>query len=780
MAIKPVSGEIKAQVINDNLSYLDSQISSVSIGPFDTYTSLSALQTAYPNGRNGFAVVLEADGKTGYMYTWNGTTWKKGGLAQAMGIADGTVTQDKASPIVQTGFFIPNNGVIKIDFNTTTGVLTIPAGQFFYANKPFIVNATSIDKSNVLVSNTYVYLVFLKTSSTFDLMTRAEFIASSEREMVFCGFVKLDVETSDIRIPFSLNGEKPNNEKLTKNEVLNDYVTGVTKPAHYVPSTLNATMTLDTVTKTLTVKAGDVFQGYTRHYLGNHTTDVSHIFADNLSKKCLLLFDLATKKFTIQSITSVTNNTSQNFASFGLFDLATKLGNLTIPLVVDGVAIKNVDLYNNRTITTTIEPVSIDFIRKKIIIPRFTRIIDDAISVQPSLFTFDMLAGEQIVFYRHSTRAFGLVAKDSPNLTGDITTVLYLNADTGAIKTDYDYVINGSPSQNFIGVPNYAVQRIDEINDEIAETKDKNMLTFAFITDSHGDSRHFNNLVHFSKYGLCDFFVHGGDINIAESDKKYVRNYYNQCQLALSKIKEPVYVTQGNHDQDGANGSDVGTMPSGEFANRFILSQKQNKNVIFPDDENSGYYYVDDEKRKVRIVVSNSTKEPYGVAKRWGFDKLQMQWLANVAFDLSGKTDWHLLFVSHHNLSASLTLDGSYATNGDNVLAMLKAFKNGDRYENTELEIDVDFISPKNLIGTLCGHVHADNLYLDADLGFYQISTTCSQTSTQNTSATNGEKPTRELGTISEDAWDVFCIDTLNKSVKIKRFGAGNDRAFNY
>lgn len=86
MAIKPVSGEIKAQVLNDNFSALDSQLTNLSIGPFDTYTNLSALQSAYPNGRNGFAVVLESDGKTGYMYTWTGSAWKKGGLAQSMGI----------------------------------------------------------------------------------------------------------------------------------------------------------------------------------------------------------------------------------------------------------------------------------------------------------------------------------------------------------------------------------------------------------------------------------------------------------------------------------------------------------------------------------------------------------------------------------------------------------------------------------------------------------------------------------------------------------------------
>ena len=114
MAIKPVSGEIKAQVLNDNFSALDSQLTNLSIGPFDTYTNLSALQSAYPNGRNGFAVVLESDGKTGYMYTWTGTTWKKGGLAQAMGIANKSVTRQK------TDYYIAKNSIYNIA-NFTSG-----------------------------------------------------------------------------------------------------------------------------------------------------------------------------------------------------------------------------------------------------------------------------------------------------------------------------------------------------------------------------------------------------------------------------------------------------------------------------------------------------------------------------------------------------------------------------------------------------------------------------------------------------------------------------------
>lgn len=119
MAIKPVSGEIKAQILNDNFSALDSNLANLSIGPFDTYTNLSALQSTYPNGRNGFAVVLESDGKTGYMYTWTGATWKKGGLAQAQGIGNDTVTRPKlateAADYSKTDFLVHDSSVNLFD-----------------------------------------------------------------------------------------------------------------------------------------------------------------------------------------------------------------------------------------------------------------------------------------------------------------------------------------------------------------------------------------------------------------------------------------------------------------------------------------------------------------------------------------------------------------------------------------------------------------------------------------------------------------------------------------
>lgn len=92
MAIKPVSGEIKSQEINDNLSYLDSKTNNISKGaPAGTYATVALLTAAYPNGNTNIYVVTT----TGNWHYWNGSAWEIGGKYQETGIADDAVTGQK-------------------------------------------------------------------------------------------------------------------------------------------------------------------------------------------------------------------------------------------------------------------------------------------------------------------------------------------------------------------------------------------------------------------------------------------------------------------------------------------------------------------------------------------------------------------------------------------------------------------------------------------------------------------------------------------------------------
>ena len=95
MPIQPVSGEIQAQPLNNNFSFLDSKLNQVNGGPRETFTSESALITKYPSGSNSAMLVTDAAGANGYLYTWNGTAWTKGPLYQAQGVADRSISTGK-------------------------------------------------------------------------------------------------------------------------------------------------------------------------------------------------------------------------------------------------------------------------------------------------------------------------------------------------------------------------------------------------------------------------------------------------------------------------------------------------------------------------------------------------------------------------------------------------------------------------------------------------------------------------------------------------------------
>lgn len=75
MALKPVSGKIESQELNNNFSYLESLVRSgggINLGVFD---SLADLQAVYPDGKDGAFITKD----TGDWYFWGGAEWEIGG-----------------------------------------------------------------------------------------------------------------------------------------------------------------------------------------------------------------------------------------------------------------------------------------------------------------------------------------------------------------------------------------------------------------------------------------------------------------------------------------------------------------------------------------------------------------------------------------------------------------------------------------------------------------------------------------------------------------------------
>ena len=97
-------------------------------GPSIFMNTLSELQTTYPNGASGVALVRETD--PAKIYVWNGSVWEDFGAYQGIEVKDGTVTEEKLSFVplkglksknlfnkrdIETGYFFRNTTGEKIE-----------------------------------------------------------------------------------------------------------------------------------------------------------------------------------------------------------------------------------------------------------------------------------------------------------------------------------------------------------------------------------------------------------------------------------------------------------------------------------------------------------------------------------------------------------------------------------------------------------------------------------------------------------------------------------------
>ena len=82
------------------------------------------------------------------------------------------------------------------------------------------------------------------------------------------------------------------------------------------------------------------------------------------------------------------------------------------------------------------------------------------------------------------------------------------------------------------------------------------------------------------------------------------------------------------------------------------------------------------------------------------------------------------------------------------------------------------------IAAVICGHSHND-IITRSNTGIPCISTTCDAA---YTSASDYDKtlPNRVKGTTTEQAFDVFHINTLNRIIYVTRIGAGGNREFDY
>lgn len=326
------------------------------------------------------------------------------------------------------------------------------------------------------------------------------------------------------------------------------------------------------------------------------------------------------------------------------------------------------------------------------------------------------------------------------------------------------------------GIPDYYKEHISEKINEINKSMDVvNGISFAFTTDLH-----FGNNAKNSKYLLKNILdksvasvaLFGGDYPSASGDANDIEDAANTFVEYLGYVgKHRAFGVRGNHDFTIATSETSGiTKPIAYAYNRLIRSF-ENYNVSIEAGKN--YYYIDYPNQKTRIVMidstdsqSNDESERYGVYPSVGQE--QVNWILNTALNVS---DYHIIFVSH--IPADRAIIG-YDASQEVVHEIAKAIKNKSKlnYSGNGVTAVKDFASTTNeFVLHVFGHNHHDESNKDSNV--LSVSTTCD-------AAYSDDGWGATYGTVSEQAFDVFCIDFDTKSVKTVRVGRGENREWKY
>ena len=293
---------------------------------------------------------------------------------------------------------------------------------------------------------------------------------------------------------------------------------------------------------------------------------------------------------------------------------------------------------------------------------------------------------------------------------------------------------------DYYHVNNYLDNKIQEIHDTIINAY-PNYASFIFITDIHWNinAQKSAALIKYitSKLKMPYMFI-GGDIYDV-----WPSNAPNDCIDLLSKsFSGPIYPVIGNHEYK--NYMNDATVSYYLYGNE--------TNIVFGNLER-GYYYVDDNVRKFRYIILN-TYADNGSEPKIYFEEEQANWLRTIA--LNPSLDYKFVILLHSlydiNYISRVVFENTYT---QDILSVLNSYNGSGE-----------------IICVLQGHSHIDRVITYND--YPVIITTCDK----NIPWVPDDMPAEDFivdrtsGTTNEQAFDVFVIDTNNRTINIIRIGA--------
>lgn len=297
-------------------------------------------------------------------------------------------------------------------------------------------------------------------------------------------------------------------------------------------------------------------------------------------------------------------------------------------------------------------------------------------------------------------------------------------------------------------IPDYWETEYARVKDAINSNRltiGNKIAEFFFITDIHwnGNAKKSPMLINaLSKDVGISNVLCGGDVIFTHDTTQLgavdeLRDFYKQFDNGIR-----LFSTIGNHDFNSNNNADTSTYLTAEQLYPLMMSNEE----TYTDTKASPYVTVyDNVSQKVRyiqfyhpdvIAIPDATKTAV-------IDAIEEK-----------DTSWTVVLICH-----------VYWSSGNAVDTYIKSF--------TEQLAGINVTGEYATISALIvGHMHYDSSVV-VDNGLLVIASQC-DTYKQSSGST------MTIDTDTEQAFDVFQIDTINKHIYITRVGSGSDRQFDY
>ena len=279
-------------------------------------------------------------------------------------------------------------------------------------------------------------------------------------------------------------------------------------------------------------------------------------------------------------------------------------------------------------------------------------------------------------------------------------------------------------------------------------------LTFFVVTDIHsyfveGAETLYKtsvvNMQNLLKEIPCD-----GVINLGDSIEGYpadttAMEYGNLVSNEFRKIGIPYYSVIGNHDDNRYH--NTASSDRLTVAERYQVFINPTRRVVA--DSTGLNYYVDYPEYKLRMIALNSVSE-----YTYKYSSDTCTWFASVLSSVPA--GYAVLLLTHVAPVGSWNYNNTTPTNSSTIATALSNFS-GAKF-------------------VLCGHNHVDDTFSSPFLG---ATLCCEKFENENGDPSKwpsgAVKPSRTLGTATEDCWTVAVYRPNAGKVNLVRFGAGSD-----